>query len=261
MNKAKERAREILDLYLNAVRTLDFVRSVILVGSLSDDTYTGNAGSDIDLVHIVSDEVDYYFAKKQIAEFIGKVEDATDKDIPIAKVVFQLSHLLHPYSYDFMPSQENKDLIERPVEVLCILDSGITVYGEDLIQKIERPTRADVEMTQQLNAEQLEKLKDTDWYKNEYIKIVAHPTIRMMTQIVLTTAMSEYYYYTEKSCSSKYYILERVEKECPQITYLSLLRLCHKNRFSPDKITEQDIETMNREYQTSFRTRPKTWLR
>ena len=65
MNKAKERAREILDLYLNAVRTLDFVRSVILVGSLSDDTYTGNAGSDIDLVHIVSDEVDYYFAKKQ----------------------------------------------------------------------------------------------------------------------------------------------------------------------------------------------------
>lgn len=261
MNKTKERAREILDLYLNGVKKLDFVRSVILVGSLSDDTYTGNAGSDIDLIHIVSNDVDYCFEKKQIAELIGKVEGATDNDIPIAKVVFQLRHLVHPYSYDFALSQENKDLIERPIEVFRILDSGITVYGEDLIQTIEHPTRADVEMTQRLNAEQLEGLKDTDWYKNEYLKIKAHPTIRMMTQIVLTTAMSEYYYYTGKSCSSKYYILERVEKECPQITYLSLLRLCHKNRFLPDKITAQDIETMNREYQISFKTRPKTWLR
>lgn len=155
---------------------------------------------------------------------------------------------------------ENKDLIERPIEVFRVLDSGITVYGEDLIQTMERPTRADVEMTQRLNAEKLERLKDTDWYKNEYVKTAAHPTIRMMTQIVLTTAMSEYYYYTGRSCSSKYYILERVQRECPQITYLNLLRLCHKNRFFPDKITEQDMETMNREYQTCFRTRPKTWL-
>ena len=187
------------------------------------------------------------------------MEGATENDIPIAKVVFQLKHLVHPYSYDFALSQENKDLIERPIEVFRILDSGITVYGEDLIQTIERPTRADVEMTERLNAEMIERIKDSDWYKNEYTKIIDHPTIRMMTQIVLTTAMSEYYYYTGKSCSSKYYILERVEKECLQITYLSLLRLCHKNRFFPDKMTDQDIETMNREYQNSFRTRPGTW--
>lgn len=259
MNKTKERAREILNLYLNEVKALDFVRAVILVGSLSDDTYTGNPGSDIDLIHIVSDDVDYSFEKKRIAELICKVEGATENDIPIAKVVFQLKHLVHPYSYDFALSQENKDLIERPIEVFRILDSGITVYGEDLIQTIERPTRADVEMTERLNAERIERIKDSDWYKNEYTKIIDHPTIRMMTQIVLTTAMSEYYYYTGKSCSSKYYILERVEKECPQITYLGLLRLCHKNRFFPDKMTDQDIETMNREYQNSFRTRPGTW--
>lgn len=97
MNKTKERAREILRLYLNEVKALDFVRSVILVGSLSDDTYTGNAGSDIDLVHIVSDQVDYRFEKKRIEELIGKVEGATDNDIPIAKVVFQLRHLVHPW--------------------------------------------------------------------------------------------------------------------------------------------------------------------
>lgn len=261
MNKTKERAKEILKLYLDEVKALDFVKSVILVGSLSDDTYTGNAGSDIDLIHIVSDEVDYGLEKKQITELINKVERAADEDIPIAKVVFQQRHLIHPYNYDFELSQENKDLIERPIEIFRALDSGITVYGEDLIQTLERPTYADVEMTKRLGARQMDTLKDTDWYKNEYIKIVADPSIRMMTQIVLTTAMSEYYYYTGKSCSSKYYILERVEKECPQIIYLNLLRLCHKNRFSPDKITEQDIEMMRREYQTVFLKRPKTWRR
>ena len=259
MNKTKERAKEILNLYLDEVKDFDFVKSVILVGSLSDNTYTGNAGSDIDLIHIVADEIDYSFEKKQIFDLISKVEQATERDVPISMVVFQSRHLVHPYNYDFELTQENKDLLERPIEVFRALDSGITVYGEDLIKTLERPTRADVEMTKRMNNEQMNALKDTDWYKNEYLKIAYHPSIRMMTQMVLTTAMSEYYYYTGKSCSSKYYILERVEKECPQITYLNLLRLCHKNRFSPDEITEQDIETMNKEYQTCYLKRPKTW--
>lgn len=259
MNKSKERAKEILSFYLDKIKVLDFVRSVILVGSLSDGTYTGNTGSDIDLIHIVSDDVDYSFEKKLITELIDQVEAATERDIPIAKVVFQLRHLSHPYNYNFELTRENKDLIERPIEIFRALDSGITVYGEDLIKTLERPTRSDVEMTELLAKREMDALKDTDWYKNEYVKTVAAPSIRMMTQIVLTTAMSEYYYYTEKSCSSKYYIVERIEKECPQITYLNLLRLCHKNRYSPDKITEQDIEMMNREYKTVFLKRPKTW--
>lgn len=259
MNKTKERAKEILNLYLGEVKALDFVKSIILVGSLSDDTYTGNVGSDIDLIHIVSDEEEYSLEKKQIFGLIGKVECETENDIPIARVVFQERHLKHPYSYDFELSQDNKDLIQRPIELFRAIDSGITVYGENIIRDIERPTREDVEMSVRLGAKQLEELKDTDWYKNQYVKMCEYPTIRIMTQIVLTTAMSEYYFYTGKSCSSKYYILERMEQECSQVPYLNLLRLCHKNRFSPDKITEQDIETMNREYQTNFRNRPKTW--
>ena len=259
MNKSKERAREILSRYLDEVRALDFVQSVILVGSLSDDTYTGNAGSDIDLIHIVSDEVEYDLEKRQIWALIDRVEQDTGRDVPIAKVVFQSRHLVHPYAYDFPRTQQNKDLIERPIEVFRALDTGITVYGEDRIPSLERPTRADVEMTKRMSAEELEPLKGTDWYQNEYLKTVAHPSLRMMTQIVLTTAMSDYLYYTGKSCSSKYSILERVEQECPQITYLNLLRLCHKNRFSPDEITQQDIDTMEREYQTRFLPRPKTW--
>ena len=258
MDRSKERAKEILALYLDEVKCFDFVQSVILVGSLSDDTYTGNVGSDIDLIHIVSDGEDYSFEKKQITELIGKVEHTTNHEVPISKVVFQRIHLKHPYHYDFELSQDNKDLIERPIELFRILDSGITVYGEDIIQDIERPTREDVEMSMRLAAEQLETLKDTDFY-NKYIQMRDFPTIRILSQIVLTTAMSEYFFYTGNSCSSKYHILERMEKECPHIPYLNLLKLSHKYRFAPDEITECDIKTMNREYQTCFRTRPKTW--
>ena len=258
MDRSKERAKEILTLYLDEVKSLDFVRSIILVGSLSDDTYTGNVGSDIDLVHIVSDGEDYSFEKKQVNELISKVEHKTSHEVPISKVVFQRTHLKHPYRYDFELSQDNKDLIERPIELFRVLDSGITVYGEDIIREIERPTREDVAMSERLAAEQLEILKGTDWY-NQYIQMRDFPTIRIMSQIVLTNAMSEYFFYTGKSCSSKYHILERMEKECPHVPYMNLLKLSHKYRFSPDKVTEQDIETMNREYQTCFRTRPKTW--
>lgn len=259
MNKTKERAKEILNLYLNEAKNFKFIKSIILVGSLSDDTYTGNPGSDIDLVHIVCNDEDYSFEKKQIFELISKVENATDKDIPIARVVFQQKHLMHPYSYDFELSADNKDLMQRPIEIFRILDSGITVYGEELISTIERPTRSDVEMSERLDARWFETRKDTDWYK-EYIKMKENPTIRIMTQSVLTTALSDYYFYTGNSCSSKYHILKHMEQELPQLPYLNLLRLCHKNRFTPDEITEQDIETMKREYQSCFKTRPKTWL-
>ena len=122
MNKTKERAKEILDLYLDEVKAFDFVKSVILVDSLSDNTYTGNTGSDIDLIHIVADEMDYSFEKKQIFDLISKVEQATERDVLISKVVFQSRHLVHPYNYDFELTQENKDLLERPIAVLPCME-------------------------------------------------------------------------------------------------------------------------------------------
>lgn len=103
-----------------------------------------------------------------------------------------------------------------------------------------------------------ETLKNTDWYRG-YVEMRDKPTIRIMTQIVLTTAMSEYYFYTGNSCSSKYRILERAEQELPDLPYLNLLRLCHKNRFSPEQITPKDLECMEQEYQTCFKTRKKSW--
>lgn len=258
MDKSEERAREILSRYLDEAKKLPFLKSIILVGSLSDGSYTANAGSDIDLAHIVCDEEDYALEKRAIHALIGKIEERTNRDIPIARVVYQQRQLVHPYGYDFALSLENKDLMQRPIEVLRIIDSGITIYGEELRGAIEPPTRADVKRSAQLEAQWLKTFEGTDFYA-EYQKMQEHPTIRIMTQIVLTTAMSDYYYYTGRSCSSKYRILECVKRDCPGLSYLNLLKLVHKNRFSPEKITQDDIDAMEREYQTRFRTRRKTW--
>ncbi len=258
MNKSKERAKEILSIYLDKAKELEFIKSIILVGSLSEDTYTGNAGSDIDLIHIVDDGEDYYRAKGNIVRLIEEVEKKTDNNIPISKVIFAQRHLSRPYNYDFELSPENNDLIQRPVEILRILDGGITVYGEDMTGTIEAPTKDDVQKSRELSARLNESFADTDFYK-EYLKMREKPTIRIMTQIVLTTALSEYFYWTGKNCSSKYRILGCIERDLPDFEYLELLRLCHKNRFSPDDITGEDIKTMNEEYARSFLTRKRTW--
>lgn len=252
-NKTKERALEIINIYLKAIETVKSIKSLILVGSLSDDTYTGNAGSDIDLVHIIYDRYDYESEKKKITDMISGVERETNNDIPISRTIYSERHLRHPYTYDFDLSKDNMDLIERPIEIFRILDSGKLLYGADIISTLERPTRGDVQKSVELEQEQLELLakENPEWF-SAYTEMRKHPTIRIMTQIVLTKALSDYYFYTGRSCSSKYRVLELVEKDMPDLPYLDLLRLCHKNRFSPGEITEEDINTMNREYKEIF---------
>lgn len=263
MDRSKKRALEILDLYLNEAKNLDFIKAIILVGSLSDDTYTGNAGSDIDLVHIVSDERDYKLEKDEITRIIGKIETQTGRAVPIAKAVYQEGQIKHPYKYDFEIKQENKDLLELPIEMFRIIDSGITIYGDDEIRmNIERPTREDIVEMKKLDKKLEEKASkdDPEWYKT-VLENRENPSLRMMTQIVLTHALSDYMYYTDKSCSSKYYILQRMEEDYPELQYMNLLHLCHKYRFHPEKITTSDEAEMKKEYQHTFINRPETWGR
>ena len=252
-NTTKERAMEIIKIYLESIKAVSSVKSIILVGSLSDDTYTGNVGSDIDLVHVVYDRYDYESEKRKISDVISEVERETDHDIPISLTVFSESHLRHPYTYDFALTSENKDLIERPIEIFRMLDSGKLLYGEDIIPALERPTRDDVLKSRELAQERKKILQteDPDWY-SRYTQMCKNPTIRILTQIVLTHALSDYYFRTEKTCSSKYQILQLVERDTPDLPYLNLLRLCHKNRFSPDDMTEEDFDTMRREYRVYF---------
>ena len=85
--------------------------------------------------------------------------------------------------------------MERPIEIFRIIDSGITLMGDASIKdSIERPTREDVLETKRLGKKQLEILRreDPDFYR-EYTNTSQNPSIRMMTQIVLTTALSEFF--------------------------------------------------------------------
>lgn len=254
-NKSKERAIEILNLYTSQIVKYDFVKSVILVGSLSDDTYTGNLGSDIDLINIVNAE-NFDKARKQLLDFIQNIEDITNHDIPISRTIYRYHDILHPNHYDMEFYITNHDYIDLPIEILRIKDTGKTVYGEDILSEIELPTKEDIlkctELSKSVTA--IHAQKDPSWYKT-YLNMCDKPTIRLLVQIVLTTSMSEYYFSTGHNCSSKYRILECMEEEVPECTYLSLLRLCHKWRFNNDEITQYDINTMEEEYQIKFKKR------
>ncbi|MDD6035246.1 MAG: hypothetical protein PUC30_03465 [Lachnospiraceae bacterium] len=128
--------------------------------------------------------------------------------------------------YDFALSSDNKSLINRPIEVFRILDSGMTLYGEDYKDTIERPTRDDVLASERLEQATLEILSksDPEWYQ-QYNNMKKNPSIGILTQIVITSAMLEYFYYTDKSCSSKYQILKRMEEDVPSLPYLNLLKV------------------------------------
>lgn len=257
LNKSKERAWEIIKILCDKFKGLDFIKSVILVGSLSDDTYTGYAGSDIDLVIIINTD-NYIKMKKYIIELIISVEVETNHDLPISKTIYEYRDLFHPYRYDYECSIENKDLIEKPIEILRIKDSGKTIYGEEIIDKIEMPTKEDILKYHKLSDLFNENMtsKDPIWYEN-YLKTLENPSCRLITQIVLTNAMSDYYLITGKNCSSKFRILECIEKDITNFEYLNLLKLSHKWRFHNSYITQEDKEIMHNDYQKIFRKRKK----
>lgn len=251
-NKSRERANEIIQIYVDGLDKFKFLKSVVLVGSLSDNTYTEGPSSDIDFVHIV-DENYYLEAKKEISDYIEYVEKLTNNDIHIAKVVYAYESLFHPYNYDFELNIENRDNIEMPIEILRIKDSGKVIYGEDIIEKIENPTKKDILISDKLEAMLLEALKEKDplWYEN-YKETKQNPPIGILVQIVITSAMKDYFLITGKNCSSKFRILECIENDIPSFEYLELLRLCHKWRFNKESITKSDLLKMEKEYKSSY---------
>lgn len=72
----------------------------------------------------------------------------------------------------------------------------------------------------------------------------AHPTINILVQSVITTALKDYFMFTGKNCSSKYRILNEILNNFPEYHGLELLKLCHKWRFNNSEITEEEINRM-----------------
>ena len=144
MNKSKKRAFEIIRHHNENIDKLnDIVKSIVLVGSLSDNSYTGNAGSDIDIIHILKDSASKE-SRDLVYQCIEKTEEETSRDIPISKCIYRYSDLFHPYKTDFEICVKNKDLIELPIEIFRMIDSGKIIFGDEIITDIPLPTRDDV---------------------------------------------------------------------------------------------------------------------
>lgn len=240
-NKSKERAFEIIKYYVDQISKLPFIKSIILDGSLSDDTYTGNKGSDIDIVNVIESN-NYYEDKLYLLKLIEDIENFTNKDIPISKVVYNYSQLFHPYYYNFDVNKTNKDLIELPIEVLRIKYSGKTLYGEDIISVIDQPTKEDVLYCKELNQQLLMKqASENPKGYSSYLETIKNPPMSILCQIVITTAMEDYFLVLGKNCSSKRKILECIEKDWPQYEKIELLRICHKYRVNNSLSKEEEI--------------------
>ena len=256
MNNSKKRAHKIIAYHIENIKDLrDIIKSVILVGSLSDDTYTGNAGSDIDLIHVLNDDAPMD-SKDIIREQIYKTERETNKDIPISKCVYFYKELFPPYKTDFELNDKNKDMVELSIEIFRLKDSGKIVYGQEIINEIPTPARDDIllfhEIAERWNRAIAEQ--DPERYKI-YLQTMENPPIRLIVQIVFTGAMVHYYFYTGKSCSSKAEIYDKIKNSIPHYRFIKLLELSHKWRFYPDSITDDDKLFMMNEYQTWYKYR------
>ncbi len=249
-NKSATRAREIIRTHLGVLegKLSKALLSVILVGSLANDSYTGNAGSDIDLIHILKDNSPAGL-RNQVRGLIEKTESLTDYDLPIAKCIYSFSQMKRPFRYDFELCLENKDLIELPIEILRIKDCGLTIWGKDVIDLIDSPTREDVIYSKRLSIlwSEQEKEQDPEMYKKrmEYVK---NPPTRILVQSVIVNAMLDYYFITGKSCSSKKEIGKRLKQEVGNYVFQDILDLCIAYRFNPERVTEGQEGRMHNRY-------------
>lgn len=220
--------------------------SVILVGSLSNGSYTGRAGSDIDLIHILQENAPANI-KNDVISAIETTEAETNNDIPISKCVYSFTHLVTPYAD--IHDKTTKDIIELPIEILRIKESGAVLFGKDICSEIRTPSREDVlksfELSRQFNADLA--YTDPDFFAN-YQRTVQNPNMRIMIQIVLTTAMSDLYFATGFSCSSKLKISECIKQNIPKYRFKGLLDLCCKWRYSNEEFTEDDEVTAKKYY-------------
>lgn len=237
MNKSKERAMEILRRHLKRVEDwgADRVLSVILVGSLSNGSYTADAGSDIDLVHILRDDAPAE-SRQAILNLIRQTEAQTNGDIPISKCVYRYRELFRPYPADFALCLENKDYIDLPIEIMRIKDSGQTVWGEHIIGRLSYPLREDVYAHEKL-MEQWEKQEEQNGFQP--IPYDVRP-MRLIVQSVLVRALLDYFFATGKSCSCKAQVAAKLRQDVPDYRFLELVDCCTKWRYRPGDFTESD---------------------
>ena len=144
---------------------------------------------------------------------------------------------------------ENKDLIELPIEILRIKDSGITVWGNDVIDYIDLPIRDDIIKSKNLTSmwNKRERERFPERYK-ENRKYIEEPPSRILIQSIIVNALLDYYFITGKSCSSKKEIGYLMKRDVGNYIFQELLDLCVNFPYVPEEVTLIQEQWMHDQY-------------
>lgn len=250
--KSRERAMEILSRHLRNVGEdcATALQAVVLTGSLVTGSYTGDAGSDVDLVHILRSDAPEN-ARSCVLACIARTERETGRDLPISRCVYRLRDLYPPYPADFELCPANKDYVELPVELLRMKDAARVVWGELQLDGIPVPTREDLMAYQELSAK---------WAQQMAADGVPLPPqenlpLRLMVQSVLVHAMLDVFFATGRSCSSKAEAAERLRAGAPDYAFLPLVEACTRWRYAPETFMEADAQMIRAQWPVWQETR------
>lgn len=246
-DKSEKRAREILQYYVDSISTefSDYIEVIILVGSLSNGSYIEGPGRDIDVITVLKDT-----ANKDIRDLIltkiDSIENKFNKDIPISRTVFRLSELKRPLKTDMDLSLENKHLIEVTTELQRIHESGILLYGRNIIEELPVPSREEIIFFDKLGRHWSElELSKNSRRRN----VLAEPPMNILVQIIITSAFRHYYYSTNKSCSNKHEIADRMRQDVGNYRFQRALDIATKYKMNPKKeLQQEEYDEMKEEY-------------
>lgn len=256
-DRSEYRARQILKCYVNSITSefSEYICSILLVGSLTNGSYIEGSGRDIDQITIISDEAPETI-RLCLLKQIDEIQNSFNNDIPIAKSVYRYSEMQRPFNTNIRPCIEDKYLLEVPTELLRIHESGIVLYGKNIISQLPISTREEVAFFDKLGFE----------WNDEVSRTMPPPgiqgelPIRIIVQIVLTNAFRHYFYSTGKSCSNKHLIADRIKNEINNYRFQDLLNIATEIKMNPakdfsiEKITE--LRNSFAEFQYWMRNNP-----
>lgn len=236
-NKTEARAMEILAHHLRNIEAdcAEAVQAVVLTGSLVTGSYTGDAGSDIDLVHILRDDAPTQ-ARNEVLACITRTEKETQRDLPISRCVYRLRELYPPYPTDFELCLANKDYMELPIELLRMKDAARVVWGEADLTASPMPRREDVIGCKEIEARWVQQMMEAGMPMPPQDNL----PVRLMVQSVLVHALLDVFFATGRSCSNKAAVAQRLRDEAPDYSFLPLVEACTRWRYAPEHFTVAD---------------------
>lgn len=253
-DKSEKRAREILHNFVNEV-SMKFegeIEALILVGSLSNGSYVEGPGRDIDVITVLKDTTNEE-TRNSILKQIVVTEGKFNNDIPISRTVYRISEMKRPFKRDVNLSLENKHLLEITTELQRIHESGILIYGKDIIKELPVPTREEVIFFDKLGRE----WSEIELSKNPGIReMLNEPPINILVQIIITNAFRHYFYSTNKSCSNKHEIAFRMRQDVPNYRFQRALDIATKYKINPnEELPLEEYDELKKEYEELIKWR------